>query len=76
MDTPDILIHVHPDLSSYVRTKVENDVLASKGVIAANFDHHKQPHSLIVVYNADATSGQQILDVVKKYDPAASMAGL
>ena len=76
MDTPDILIYVHPELSAESRAKVENEVRGCAGVIAANFDHHKHPHALTVVYNADATSGKQILAAVQRYDPAASMVGL
>lgn len=76
MDTPDIMIYVHPELSAEGRAKVENDVMACAGVIAADFDHHKHPHALTVVYNPDATSSKQILATVRKYDPAASMVGL
>lgn len=76
MDTADILIHVHPELSADARARLENAVLASNGVIAANFDHHKHPHALTVLYNPDATHGKAILDVVRQIDPAATMVGL
>lgn len=76
MSTPDLLIHVHTNLSAEGRTTVENDVKTCNGVISANFDHHQKPHSLIVLYNPDVISGNQILASVKKYDPAASMVGL
>ena len=76
MDTPDIMIYVHPELSVEGRSRVENEVMGCAGVIAAAFDHHKHPHALTVVYNPDATSGKQILDAVRKHDPAASMVGL
>ena len=76
MDTPDIMIYVHPELSAEVRTKVENEVMKCSGVIAADFDHHKHPHALTVVYNAEAIKGAQILAAVQKFDPAASMVGL
>lgn len=76
MDTTDILIHVHPDLSADARAKLEQAVMASNGVIAANFDHHKHPHALTVLYNPDATQSRAILEVVQKIDPAATMVGL
>ncbi len=76
MDTPDILIHVHPDLSAEDRTTVVDNVLACAGIIAAAFNHHKHPHALTVVYNPDAISSQEILATVRKYDSLATMVGL
>lgn len=76
MDTPDIMIYVHPELSAEGRAKVEKEVMGCVGVIAADFNHNKHPHALMVVYNPDATSGEKILAAVKKHDPAASMVGL
>lgn len=76
MKTVDILIHVHPELSTEARAKVEQEVSACNGVISANFDHHKHPHALIVIYNPDAIQTKQMLDVVKRHDPAATMVGL
>ncbi len=76
MDTPDILIHVHPDLSAEDRVTVVDAVLACPGIIAAAFNHHKHPHALIVVYNFDAISSQEILATVRKYDSLAAMVGL
>ena len=76
MDTPDILIHVHPELSAEARATIESEVMGCAGVIAANFDHRKQPHALTVVYNPASTSSKKILTAVQKYDPAASMVGL
>jgi hypothetical protein len=74
--TPDILIYVHPELSGDDRTKIENDVAKSAGVVSAHFDHHKHPHALTVLYNLDAISEKEILASVRKYDPSASMVGL
>lgn len=76
MHTVDVLIHVHPELSPDARTKLEQEVMANTGVIAANFDHHKNPHALTVLYNPDAVQSKQILDTVKQHDPSATMVGL
>lgn len=76
MDTVDVLIHVHPELSAEARAKVEQEAMSCNGVIAANFDHHKHPHALTVLYNPDAVQGKQILEVVRRHDPAATMIGL
>jgi len=76
INIPDIMIYVHPELSTEVRTRIENDIKAHPGVISACFDHHKHPHALTVLYNLDAISEKEILEFVRKYDPAASMVGL
>jgi len=76
INTPDILIYVHPELSADDRTKIENDVAKRAGVISAHFDHHKHPHALTVLYKLDAISEQEILASVRKYDPSASLVGL
>lgn len=76
MDTVDVLIHVHPELSPETRAKVEKEVMSSAGVIAANFDHHKHPHALTVLYNPEEIQDKQILEVVRRCDPAATMVGM
>ncbi len=76
MDTVDVLIHVHPELSPEMRAKVEQEVMDITGVIAANFDHRKHPHALTVLYNPDAVQDKQILETVRRSDPIASMIGL
>ncbi|MDO8447836.1 MAG: hypothetical protein Q7T10_03420 [Rhodoferax sp.] len=76
MKAVDVLIHVHPELSPIDRAKVEQEVAASVGVISANFDKHERPHLLIVQYNPDALQSSQILEMVKRLDPDASLVGL
>lgn len=76
MSAVDVLIYVHPELSAEDRAKVTQNVLVCVGVVAANFDHHKHPHALMVQYDPDKVNSTQILEVVRRYDPLASMAGL
>lgn len=76
MDTPDILIHVHPELSADKREEVEDALMKCAGVISAHFDHHPHPHALMVVYDNDAIKEGQILAAVRKFDPVATMVGL
>ncbi|MBI3480975.1 MAG: hypothetical protein HY016_11575 [Nitrosomonadales bacterium] len=76
MDTPDILIYVHPELSAEGRSKIENALMGCAGVLAADFDQHTHAHALKVLYNSGVISGKQILAAVRQYDPAASMVGL
>lgn len=46
------------------------------GVDCAEFDHRPHPHVLIVKYDPGTVRGMQILNMVHKIDPAASMVGL
>lgn len=76
MNTVDVLIYVHPELSAEARKKVVKEVIACAGVVSANFDKHKHPHALTVLYNSNEVQSKQILDLVKQHDPAASLVGL
>lgn len=76
MDTVDVLIHVHPELPQEARLKVEQEVMTCAGVISANFDKHKSPHALTVLYNPDAVQDKQILEAVRRQDPAATLVGM
>lgn len=76
MKTVDVLIYVHPELSAENRARVAQGVAKSVGVIAASFDKHKHPHALTVQYDPDAVQSKQILEVVRRHDPAASLVGL
>lgn len=76
METVDVLIHVHPDLSAEARAKVEQDVQACKGVISACFSHQVHPHAVMVVYDSDSIHANQILEAARRSDPAATLVGL
>jgi len=76
MNMADILIYVHPEFDEQKRRHLENWVTGCIGVDCAEFDHHLHPHSLIVKYDSDTIKGKQILDRVRKLDPAATMIGL
>lgn len=76
MSTADFLIHVHPELSAGDRAKVEQAVAKSVGVISASFDKHTHPHALMIAYDPDTVRSQQILNVVREFDPAATMIGM
>lgn len=76
MKTVDVLVYVHPELAAQDRSRLEREVAAAEGVIAANFDQHKHPHALLVQYNPDAVQSSQLLEMVRREDPAASLVGL
>lgn len=76
MNTADMLIYIHPELESQNRTNLARMVEGRVGVDCAEFDHHAHPHALIVKYDPDAVRGIQILDMVRKTDPLATIVGL
>jgi hypothetical protein len=46
------------------------------GVDCAEFDHLPHPHLLMVKYDPDAVEGMELLQMVRKLDPVASMVGM
>lgn len=74
LNTPDVIIYVHPELSADVRAKIENDLMGISGVLSAHFDEHK--HALKVLYNLDKISEEKILASARKFDSTASLVGL
>lgn len=76
MNQADMLVYVHPELDEDRRVALEKIVEGRPGVDCAEFDHRKRQHALMVRYDPDAIQGMQILDVVRKTDPQASIVGL
>jgi len=76
MNTADMMIYVHPDLDAQMRTNLERKLMGRIGVDCAEFDHRPHPHSLMVKYDPDAVEGMEILQMVRKLDPVASMVGM
>ena len=76
MNTADMLIHIHPELDANKRKHVEKWIEGRVGVDCAEFNHHPHPHALIVKYDPDTIRGIQILDMVRKVDPVATIVGL
>jgi hypothetical protein len=75
MDFADILIHVHPTLSAEQRAKIEEALGGSKGVVSAHFSP-THTHMLTVAYDPEAAHAGQLLQIVREWDAAATMAGL
>lgn len=76
MNQADMLIYVHPELDEQRRIALERMVEGRAGVDCAEFEHRTHQHALMVRYDPEAIQGQQILDVVRRTDPAASIVGL
>ncbi|KVW91324.1 heavy-metal-associated domain-containing protein [Thiobacillus denitrificans] len=75
MDFADILIHVHPTLSTEQRAKIEEALSGNQGVVSAHFST-EHPHVLTVAYDPEAAHAGQLLQIVREWDAAATMAGL
>jgi hypothetical protein len=75
MNITDIMIHVHPELSSEQRTQVEEIVSNQNGVVSAHFSH-KLEHEITVAYNPESLTSGNILSIVRQWDQNAVMVGL
>lgn len=75
MDITDILIHVHPALSTEQREKIEEALSGNKGVISAHFNF-AHPNELIVAYDPEAAHAGQLRRTVREWDAAATLVGL
>ncbi|MEA1889369.1 MAG: heavy-metal-associated domain-containing protein [Pseudomonadota bacterium] len=75
MDIVDILIHIHPDLQLEQREKVEETLRSRDGVVSVHFSP-EHSHELTVAYDPEAINSSTILEQIRQWDTAASMAGL
>lgn len=69
-DIADIMIHVHPDLLSVQRERLEEEVRVLRGVITVCFGK-KVKHELAVIYNPESINSEKILKRVKQWDKDA-----
>lgn len=76
MNTADMMIHVHPDLDAPARMDLERNLMGHIGVDCAEFSRRPQFHSLMVKYDPDTVEGMEILQMVRKLDPVATMVGM
>jgi hypothetical protein len=54
---------------------MERDLRAHDGVISVHFNTAEHPHAVVVAYNSDAVTSQEILAEIRKCDKEAVMAG-
>lgn len=76
MNTADMMIYVHPELDASRRMDLERNLAGRIGVDCAEFEHRDHPHSLMVKYDPDEVRSIDILQMVRKLDPKASMVGM
>lgn len=75
MDIVDFVIHVHPTLSAEQRTKIEEALSGSKGVVSVHFSP-THSHMVTVAYDPEAAHARQLLQAVREWDAAATLVGL
>lgn len=76
MNTADLMIHVQPELDMQDRAMLERELLGRMGVDCAEFNDSPHPYALMVKYDPDAVEGMELLQMVRRVDPAAFMVGL
>lgn len=76
MNTADMIIHVHPELGVQEKTRVAKWLECRVGVDCAEFSHHPHSHALMVKYDPEAVKGMELLQIVRRLDPVATMVGL
>ena len=77
MSSADILIHIHPELDEQRQNHLAKWIGDCDGVDCVELDHHNPPHyALIVKYDPDKVQSMQILNMVRKMDPVATIVGL
>jgi len=71
----DIVVHLHPENSCDDREKIEHELRDRNGVISVHFNEQDHPHAVLVAFNPEAVSSQEVLSEIRKCDANAMMAG-
>ncbi len=72
----DIIVHLHPETASDDKDKIEEQLRAHNGVISVHFSEADEPHAVVVAYNTEAVTSEDILADIRKSDSRAMMAGM
>ena len=71
----DVTIHVDETLNKDERSKLENDLRATGGVISVHFSE-KTPHLVVVTYDPDQAKSKDVLKVVLGEHLHAELVGI
>jgi hypothetical protein len=72
----DITVHLHPESAHDDREKIEQDLRAHNGVVSVHFSEKDHPHAVVVAYNTEAVTSEQLLAEIRKCDKQAVMVSL
>lgn len=71
----DVMIHIDPDTDHDEREYLRDMLLKQSGVDAAAY-HDDKPHLMLIEYDPDEVTSQQLLNVVLKRGIRAELVGL
>ncbi len=71
----DVMIHIDPDIGHQNRENLRDMILNHEGVEAAAY-HDEKPHLMIVEYDPDQVSSQELLSIVTSQGVNAELVGL
>ena len=72
----DIVVHLHPESTRDDRGRIEEELRAHDGVVSVHFSEPDHPHAVVIAYDTDAVTSQDILADIRKSDSRAVMAGM
>ena len=75
MKLVDVTIHIDESIDHGRREQVQDELRGLSGVVAA-VSHEEKPHLMIVEYDPDRVSSQQILSKVQESGVHAELIGL
>ena len=70
----DIMLHIDEELNLKEQHLLEENMRKQNGVIGLGY-HEKHPHLMIVEYDIDSTTPQNLLHTVKDYGLHAELVG-
>jgi hypothetical protein len=75
MEMTDVTIHIDETVSHERRTQIADTVRAHKGVMAVAH-HDEKPHLMIIEYDPDTVTSQELLQIVLDQGVHAELIGL
>ncbi len=75
MEMADVTMHIDETVGHERRTKIADTVRGHNGVMAVAH-HDEKPHLMIIEYNPDAVTSQELLQVVLDQGVHAELIGL
>jgi cell division protein FtsX len=72
----DIVVHLHPETSRDDRGRIEDELRAHDGVVSVHFSEEDHPHAMVIAYNTEAITSEEVLADIRKCDSKAVMAGM
>ncbi len=71
----DVMVHIDPETDHAQREDLRDLILKHKGVDAAVY-HDDKPHLMVIEYDPDEVTSQQLLEIVTDRGVHAELVGL